>query len=101
MSFSGWCVVLADIGHLDLTPILKTSSLDHFVTIKVQVYPDLIQYFYFNLSFIDNHIKSRVKNVDINISLEHFARIYKLSCDEVESFIPFLTIFSTLTVRVL
>ena len=69
------CVVLADFDHLDLTPILKTSSLNHFVTIKVQVYPDLVQYFYSNLSFVNNHIKSRVKHADINISLERFARI--------------------------
>jgi len=82
----GRCVVLADFDHLDLTPILKTSSLDHFVTTKKQVYPDLVQYFYSNLSFVDNHIKSRVKNVDINIFLEHFARIFKLSCDGVKIF---------------
>jgi len=31
---SGRCVVLADFDHLDLTLILKTSSLDHFVIIK-------------------------------------------------------------------
>jgi len=83
---SGRCVVLADFDHLDLTPFLKTNSLDHFLTIKEQVYPDLVQYFYCKLSFIDNHIKSRVKNMDINISLKHFARIFKLSCDAVEIF---------------
>jgi len=44
----------------------------------------LVQYFYSNLSFHDNRIKSRVKNVDINISLERFARIFKLSCESIE-----------------
>jgi len=46
----------------------------------------LVQYFYSNLFFVDNHIKSRVKDVDINISLERFARIFRLSCDGVEIF---------------
>ena len=64
----------------------KTSSLDYFVTIKEQVYPELVQYFFSNLSFHDNHIKSRDKNVDINISLERIARIFKLSCVGVEVF---------------
>ena len=49
---SGQCVVLADFDHLNLTPILKTSSLDHFMTIKEQVYLDLVQYFYSNLSLL-------------------------------------------------
>jgi len=31
---SGRYVLLADFDHLNLTPILKTSSLYHFVTIK-------------------------------------------------------------------
>ena len=31
---SGRCVVLADFNHLNLAFILKTSSLDYFVTIK-------------------------------------------------------------------
>ena len=48
---SGRCVVLTDFDHLDLTPILKTSSLDYFMTTKEQDYPDLIQYFYSNLFF--------------------------------------------------
>ena len=72
--------------HLDLTLILKTSSLDHFVTTKEQVYSDLVQYLYSNISFISNHIKSLAKDVDINIFLERFARIFKLSCDSVEIF---------------
>ena len=56
------------------------------MTIKEQVYPDLVQYVYSDLSFVDNNIKSRVKNVDINISLERFARIFKLSYDGIEIF---------------
>jgi len=77
---------LSNFDHLDLTIILKTSSLDHFVTIKEQVYPELVQYFYSNLSFVNNHIKSRVKDVDINISLECCSRIFRLPCDDVEIF---------------
>jgi len=75
---------LADFEHLNLGPILRTSSLEYFVTITEQVYPELVQYFYSNLSFHDNRIKSRVKNVDINISLERFARIFKLSYEDVK-----------------
>ena len=83
---SGQCVILAGFNHLDLTTIVKTSSLNHFVTIKKQVFPDLVQYFYSNLSFVNNHIKSCVKDVDINISLERYAMIFKLFCDGVEIF---------------
>ena len=46
----------------------------------------MVQYFFSNLSFVDNHIKSRVKNVDINISIEHFTRIFKLSYDVAKIF---------------
>ena len=77
------CRVLADFEHLNLSPILRTSPLEYFVTIKGQVYPELVQYFYSNLSFHDNHIKSRVKNVDY-ITLEQFSRIFKLFCEGVE-----------------
>ena len=83
---SGRCVALADFDHLNLTSILKTSSLDYFVTIKEQVYPELVQYFFSNLLFHYNRIKSCVRNVDINLSLERFARIFKLSCVGVEIF---------------
>jgi len=87
---SGRYVVLGDFDHLNLSLILKISSLDYFVTIKEQVYLNLVEYFYFNLFFVDNHIKSRVNNVDINISHEHFARNFKLSCDGVEIFHSYL-----------
>ena len=56
------------------------------MTIKEQVYPDLVQYFYSNLSFVNNHVKFCVKDMDINIFLECFARSFKLSCDGVEIF---------------
>jgi len=98
---SGRCVVLTYFDHLDLTSILKTSSLDHFVTIKEQVYPDLVQYFYSNLSFVNNHVKFCVKDMDINIFLECFARSFKLSCDGVETSILIFMILSILTVRML
>jgi len=75
---SGRFVVLVDFEHLNLAPILRTSSLEYFVTIKEQVYPELVQYFYSNLTFHDNRIQSRVKNVDINITLERLARIFSI-----------------------
>ena len=75
---SGRFVVLVDFEHLNLAPILRTSSLEYFVTIKEQVYPELVQYFYSYLTFHDNRIQSRVKNVDINITLERFARIFSI-----------------------
>jgi len=83
---SGQCVILSDFDHLDLTAILKTGFLEHFVAIKEEVYPELFQYFYSNLSFVNNHVKSRIKDVDINIFLERFVRIFRLSCDAVEIF---------------
>ena len=79
------CVILSNFDHLDLIT-LKTSSLEHFVTIKEKVYPEFVQYFYSNLSLVNNHIKSRIKDIDINIFLEHFARMFRLSCDGIEIF---------------
>ena len=49
---SGRSVILSDFDHLDLTAILKTGFLEHFVAIKEEVYPELFQYFYSNLSFV-------------------------------------------------
>ena len=57
---AGRTVVLGDFKHLNLANILGTSSLEHFVTIKEPVYPELVHYFYSNLSFQNNHIRSRV-----------------------------------------
>jgi len=77
-------VVLADFEHLNLVAILSTSSLEHFVTIKETVYPKLVHYFYSNLSFQNNHIRSRVLGKDINISFEKFAHLLHLSCEGVD-----------------
>jgi len=78
---SGRSVILADFEYLDLGPILKINFLEYFVTIKEQVHSELVQFFYSNLS-----IRSRVKNIDINVSLKGFARILKLSCEGEEIF---------------
>lgn len=48
---SGRCVILKDFEHLHIPRILKTNSLDKFMTIKEQVYPSLVHYFYANFSF--------------------------------------------------
>jgi len=66
---SGRTVVLSDFEHLNLATIPGSSSLENFVTIKELVHPTLVQYFYSNLSFEQNHIKSRVMGRDIDISL--------------------------------
>jgi len=42
--------------------------------------------FYSNLSFRENIIHSRVKNFDIDISLEGFTRILHLSCESADIF---------------
>ena len=49
-------VVLADFEHLNPSNILRTSSMEYFVAIKEQIYPELDQFFYSNLSFHDNII---------------------------------------------
>jgi len=71
---SGHSVVLADFEQLNLANILRSNSLEYFVTIRVQVYPKLIQIFYPNRAFYNNHIQSCVKGVYINISLERFSQ---------------------------
>ena len=77
-------VVLADFDHLNLAKILRTSSLEYLVTIKEPIYPELVPYFYSNLSFHANHIRSRVKGIDIDLSLEKFVCLLYLSCDGVD-----------------
>ena len=77
-------MVLSDFEHLNLTNILGTSSLEHFVSVKEPVYPELVHYFYSNLSFQNNHIRSRVLGKDINISLDKFAHLLYLSCEGVD-----------------
>ena len=73
--------MLSDFEHLNLATILGSSSLENFVTIKEPVYPALVLYFYSNLTFEQNHIKSRVMGKDIDISLQQFARHLHLSCE--------------------
>jgi len=81
---SGRTVVLADFEHLNLAAILSTSSLEHLVTSKEPVYPEFVHYFYFNLSFLNNHIRCRVLGKDINIFLEQFAHLLHISCEGVD-----------------
>ena len=71
---SGRAIILADFDHLNLTQILGTSSLAYLVTIKEFVYPEIVHYFYSNLSFHNNNIRTKVRGIDINLSLEKFAR---------------------------
>ena len=79
-------VVLADFEHLNLANILISNSLEYSVTIREQVYPELVQVFYSNLTFDDNRIQSRLKGVDINISVERFGQNFQLSCEGVDIF---------------
>ena len=63
---------------------MNTSSLEHLVTIKKPVSPELVHYFYANLTFQNNHVRSRVLGKDINISLDRFAHLLHLSCEGVD-----------------
>ena len=74
-------MVLSDFDHLNLANILSTSSLENCVTIKEPVYPELVYYFYSNLSFQNDHIRSKVLGKNINIFLDKFARLLHLSCE--------------------
>jgi len=76
----------ADFEHPNLVQILRTNLLEFLVTIKEQVYPELVYMFYSNLYFSSNIIHSRVKDFDINISLEEFARMLHLSCEATDIF---------------
>ena len=49
----GRTVVLADFEHLNFAHILNTSSSEYLVTIKEPVHPELVHYFYSNLTFQD------------------------------------------------
>ena len=49
-------IILANFDHLKLAQIFRTSSLEFLVTIKEPIYPELVHYFYSNLSFHANHI---------------------------------------------
>ena len=81
---SGRAVVLADFWHLNLASILNTSFLEYLITIKEPVYLELVHYFYSNLTFQNNHVRSRVLGKDINISLDRFALLLHLSCEGVD-----------------
>ena len=43
-----------------------------------------MHYFYSNLTFQNNHARSRVLDKDINISLDRFAHLLHLSCEGVD-----------------
>ena len=76
--------MLADFEHLNLANILNTSSLGYLITIKEPVYSELMHYFYSNLTFQNNYIKSRVVGKVINISLDRFSHLLHLSCEGVD-----------------
>ena len=75
--------MLADFEHLNLASILNISSLEHLVTIKEPIYPELVHYFYSNLTFQNNHVRSRIW-ARTNISLERFAHLLHFSCEGVD-----------------
>ena len=81
---SGRCVVLQDFEHLNIPHILRNNSLDQFMSIKEPVYTSLIPYFYTNLSYEGNRVRSRVLGRDIDISLQEFADLLHLSCEGVD-----------------
>jgi len=81
---SGRTVVLADFEHLNLASILNTNYLEYLVTIKELVYPERVHYFYSNMTFQNNHVRSRILEKDINISLDRYAHLLHLSCEGVD-----------------
>ena len=81
---SGRCVVIKDFEHLNLAHILRANSLENFLSIREPVYPSLVPYFYTNLSFESNQIRSRVLGKDIDISLQEFAHHLHLPCEGVD-----------------
>jgi len=81
---SGRCVVLQDFEHLNIPQILRNNSLDQFMAIREPVYTSLIPYFYTNLAFEGNHVRSRVLGRDIDIPLDQFADLLHLSCGGVD-----------------
>jgi len=77
-------IVPADFEQLNLVNILNTSSLEYLVTIKESVYPELVHYFYSNLTFQNNQVRFRVLGKDINISLDRFSHLLHFSCEGVD-----------------
>jgi len=73
--------VINDFEHLNLASILRTNSLENFLSIREPVYPSIVQYFYSNLTFESNQVRSRVLGRDIDISLQEFAHHLHLSCE--------------------
>ena len=73
--------MINDFEHLNLASILRANSLENFLSIREPVYPSIVQYFYSNLSFESNQIRSRVLGRDIDISLQEFAHHLHLSCE--------------------
>jgi len=98
---SGRMVVLAEFEHLNLAQILSTSSLEYLVTIKEPVYPELGYYFYYNMSFQDKLIRSKVLGKDINISIDKFAGLLCLSCEGVDIYILICMLSSIQTMSML
>jgi len=78
---SGRYVALQDFEHLDIPRIIRNNSLDEFLTIREPVYTSLMPYFYANISFEGDQIRSRVLGRDIDIGLRQFADILHLSTD--------------------
>ena len=81
---SGRSVMLTDFEHLNLASILSASSLEYLVSIKEPIYPELVHYFCSNLTFQNNHVRSRVLGKDINISLDRFTHLLHLFCEGVD-----------------
>ena len=73
--------MINDFEHLNLAYILRTNSLENFLSIREPVYPSIVQYFYSNLTFESNQVRSRVLGRDIDISLQEFAHHLHLSCE--------------------
>ena len=81
---SGHCVKINDFDHLNLAQILRANSLEEFLSIRESVYTSLVPYFYTNLSFESNRVRSRVLGRDIDISLQDFARLLHLPCEGID-----------------
>jgi len=81
---SGRSVVLSDFEHLNIPQILRNNSLDQFMAIREPVYTSLILYFYTNLAYEANRVRTRVLGRDIDIPLDQFADLLHLSCEGVD-----------------
>ena len=79
-------MVIQDFEHLNLAHILGANSLENFFSLREPVYPSLVPYFYTNLSFESNRIRSRVLGRDIDLSLQEFALHLHLPCEGVDIF---------------